>query len=71
MQADNTICIVGKGCVLPGADNVEMFWDNALCHTNLLRTVPMERWDIASHTRGQGSVSNTIHSGYFVLASTW
>jgi len=63
MHADDTICIVGKGCVLPGADNVETFWKNTLCNADLLRAVPVERWDIASHIKGQRSVSDNIYSG--------
>ena len=39
------ICIVGIGCVLPGADNPSDFWNNILNGNCLIREMPAERFN--------------------------
>src|SRR5687768_7095683 len=41
------VAIVGLGCVLPDANNVEEFWTNIKNGRNSVREVPKERWDPA------------------------
>jgi acyl transferase domain-containing protein/NAD(P)H-dependent flavin oxidoreductase YrpB (nitropropane dioxygenase family)/NADP-dependent 3-hydroxy acid dehydrogenase YdfG len=39
------IAIVGLGCILPGAPDVETFWANIIDKVDAIREVPAERWD--------------------------
>lgn len=39
------IAIIGIGMLVPGADNVGMFWDNVLNKANSITEVPKARWD--------------------------
>ncbi|HET6399360.1 MAG TPA: polyketide synthase, partial [Candidatus Thermoplasmatota archaeon] len=41
------IAIVGLGCVLPDAPDVETFWNNLLAGKDSVREVPKSRWDPA------------------------
>jgi acyl transferase domain-containing protein/NAD(P)H-dependent flavin oxidoreductase YrpB (nitropropane dioxygenase family)/NADP-dependent 3-hydroxy acid dehydrogenase YdfG len=39
------IAIVGVGCILPGAPDVETLWANILDKVDAIREIPAERWD--------------------------
>jgi acyl transferase domain-containing protein/NAD(P)H-dependent flavin oxidoreductase YrpB (nitropropane dioxygenase family)/short-subunit dehydrogenase len=39
------VAIVGVGCILPGAPDVETFWANILDKVDAIREIPAERWD--------------------------
>ena len=39
------VAIVGLGCILPGAPDVEAFWANIIDKVDAIGEVPAERWD--------------------------
>ncbi len=39
------IAIIGMACLLPGAENVNAYWENILNRVCSVREVPPERWD--------------------------
>ena len=39
------IAIIGMACLLPGAGNLEAYWENILNRVCAIREVPPERWD--------------------------
>jgi PfaB family protein len=41
------IAIVGRACVLPGATSPEELWERVVAGTDLISTVPDDRWGIA------------------------
>ncbi len=45
IHPDEPIAIVGAGCVLPDAPDVETFWNNLLAGRSSIREVPKDRWD--------------------------
>lgn len=44
-QAPADIAIVGMACALPGAKDVEAYWDNILDKINTVTEIPRHRWD--------------------------
>jgi acyl transferase domain-containing protein/NAD(P)H-dependent flavin oxidoreductase YrpB (nitropropane dioxygenase family)/NAD(P)-dependent dehydrogenase (short-subunit alcohol dehydrogenase family) len=44
-SAPSDVAIVGMAALLPGADDVESFWDNMLHARSAIREIPPERWD--------------------------
>jgi polyketide synthase PksN len=40
-----SIAIVGMSGVFPGSNNVEEFWENMIQERDLIREIPVERWD--------------------------
>lgn len=44
-QADDEIAIIGMSGVFPGAENLEMFWDNLYHGVDSITEIPKERWD--------------------------
>jgi acyl transferase domain-containing protein/NAD(P)H-dependent flavin oxidoreductase YrpB (nitropropane dioxygenase family)/NAD(P)-dependent dehydrogenase (short-subunit alcohol dehydrogenase family) len=45
VPAPADVAIVGLGCILPGAPDVEAFWANIIDKVDAIREVPAERWD--------------------------
>lgn len=43
--AKEPIAIIGLGCVLPDAPDVQSFWSNLLAGKSSIREVPRDRWD--------------------------
>ncbi len=41
----SAIAIIGMGCILPGAPDLQTFWENILNKVDCIREVPGERWD--------------------------
>ncbi|MGA7385869.1 MAG: beta-ketoacyl synthase N-terminal-like domain-containing protein, partial [Methylocella sp.] len=39
------VAIIGMGCILPKAPDVESYWENILDHVNAIQEVPSDRWD--------------------------
>ncbi|MEC7242501.1 MAG: beta-ketoacyl synthase N-terminal-like domain-containing protein, partial [Myxococcota bacterium] len=44
-SAAESIAIVGLGCILPDASNVDAFWTNVIEGRNCISEVPVDRWD--------------------------
>lgn len=44
MNEDNDIAIVGIGCMFPGADNVDEFWQVLINGEDHVREIPPERF---------------------------
>ncbi len=43
--AGDRIAIIGMACLLPGAKDLEAYWENILAKVCAIREVPPERWD--------------------------
>ncbi|HEX9816632.1 MAG TPA: type I polyketide synthase, partial [Candidatus Thermoplasmatota archaeon] len=43
--AEELVAVIGLGCVMPDANNVQEFWNNIIGGKNSIREVPKERWD--------------------------
>jgi acyl transferase domain-containing protein/NAD(P)H-dependent flavin oxidoreductase YrpB (nitropropane dioxygenase family) len=39
------VAIIGMGCILPKAPDVQSFWENILDQVDAIREVPADRWD--------------------------
>ena len=44
-SAHSDIAIIGMACLLPGAGDVDTYWENILRRVCAIREVPPERWD--------------------------
>ncbi|MEE0931283.1 MAG: SDR family NAD(P)-dependent oxidoreductase, partial [Acutalibacteraceae bacterium] len=44
-KTKNDIAVIGIAGVLPGSDNLEIFWDNLIAEKDLITEVPDTRWD--------------------------
>jgi malonyl CoA-acyl carrier protein transacylase len=68
-SAREPIAIVGLGCVLPDAPDVETFWNNLTSGKNSIREVPKERWDPALYWDADKSVPDKTYAkiGGFVM----
>src|SRR5687767_6871870 len=42
---EELVAVIGLGCVMPDANNVEEFWNNIVQGRNSIREVPKERWN--------------------------
>lgn len=42
---EDEIVVVGMSCRFPGSDDVDEFWDNLKEGRNLVREIPLDRWD--------------------------
>jgi len=65
---NETICIVGMGCILPGANTIEQFWLNTLSAQSQIHNVPTKRWDPAIHFDANREAEDKTYStlGAFV-----
>ncbi|WP_417694849.1 SDR family NAD(P)-dependent oxidoreductase [Roseibium sp.] len=60
------VAIVGLGLRLPGADNLDEFWDHLAAERSLIREVPADRWN-AGDLKGnpsKGNKTNSIWGGF-------
>ena len=61
---DTAIAIIGRGCVLPGAQSISAFWDLLMSGRDPKRPVPQGRWDPGPFFDPNGpamwKVSNTV-----------
>ena len=53
------IAIIGLGCVLPDAPDVQTFWDNLEAGRNSIRDVSPDRWDPALYYRPEKAPDRT------------
>jgi malonyl CoA-acyl carrier protein transacylase len=60
--AKEPIAIVGLGCVLPDAPDVQTFWDNVLSGKSSIREVPKDRWDPALYYSTDKSVQDATYT---------
>ena len=49
MNDDEEIAIVGVGCIFPGADNLQEFWQVLVNGENHVKDIPPERWNNDFH----------------------
>ena len=62
------IAIVGMGCVLPDAPDVDTFWNNLQTGKNSIREVPHDRWDPTRYWSPDKAADKTYAKiGGFVL----
>ncbi len=58
----DAVCIVGMGCVLPGAATVDDFWHNVLSARSAIAEVPEERWNPAIHYHADRAAPDKTYS---------
>ena len=46
LDGDEAIAIVGASCKLPGANNLDQYWDVLRNCRNTIKPVPPDRWDL-------------------------
>ena len=46
MNPENPIAVVGMAGLFPGADNLEIFWQNIISRVDATAEVRPERWDV-------------------------
>lgn len=63
---NQTIAIVGMGCVLPGAENPDEFWNNCLSGKSAIAPISAARWDSSLYL---SSNRFDIDKTYSVLAA--
>jgi len=51
---EKKIAIIGMSCVLPGADNIEEYWNNLKEGKNVITDIPRDRWNSSDHYSEQG-----------------
>ena len=44
-SGENDIAVIGMSGIFPGADNLEIFWNNLIAGKNVLQEIPKYRWD--------------------------
>lgn len=65
-DSDDDIAIVGVGCKVPGADNIEEFWKVLYNGENHVKDIPIDRWNVeAFHSEDLDSSGKTYakHAG--------
>ncbi|KAL3459999.1 hypothetical protein BJX64DRAFT_278756 [Aspergillus heterothallicus] len=60
----NKIAVVGMSCRLPGAEDVQQFWELLDAGRDMHRTVPANRYDVNSHTDPTGRRPNTSQTPF-------
>ena len=61
-QAPFDIAIVGMSCILPGAPDLETFWENILDGVDSITEVPAERWDWRAYFDADPDARDKIYS---------
>lgn len=46
MDNSNEIAVIGMGCILPGADNLEEYWDVIVNGEDHVKDIPSERFNV-------------------------
>ncbi|KAL4979595.1 hypothetical protein BDW66DRAFT_168156 [Aspergillus desertorum] len=63
-HADCRIAVVGMSCRLPGADDLEHFWELLEQGRDVHQHVPPDRYDVQSHTDPTGRRMNTSQTPF-------
>ena len=56
------VAIVGMSCLLPGATDLQTFWDNILNGVDTTTEVPPERWDWRRYFDGDRAARDKVYS---------
>jgi polyketide synthase PksN len=62
------IAIIGMSGVMPGSDNLEIFWENLEAGKNLISEIPADRWDYRQwyYTSGKETNRTNVKWGGFM-----
>src|SRR5262249_1121482 len=61
-EAPFNVAIIGMSCLLPGAKDVEEYWDNIIAKVDAISEVPSDRWDIARYFDADPTARDKIYS---------
>ena len=64
---ESDIAIIGMSGKMPGADNLEEFWDKLINGRNLISKIPTDRWDIDEfygNPEEEENKTNIIYGGF-------
>ena len=62
LQADSRdVAIIGIGLRIPGASNVEQYWDLLINGKSMIKQIPAARWNLDDHHRGD---SESLFTSY-------
>jgi acyl transferase domain-containing protein/NAD(P)H-dependent flavin oxidoreductase YrpB (nitropropane dioxygenase family)/NAD(P)-dependent dehydrogenase (short-subunit alcohol dehydrogenase family)/acyl carrier protein len=56
------IAVIGMGCILPGAPDLESFWTNILGKVDAVSEVPADRWDWRRYFDPERSAKDKVYS---------
>ncbi|MCP4132506.1 MAG: NAD-dependent epimerase/dehydratase family protein [bacterium] len=57
LPGEEPIAIIGIGGMLPGAEDLEMFWENLENKKEVLSEIPIERWNWRHYTEDSAGIS--------------
>ncbi|MBW4427779.1 MAG: SDR family oxidoreductase [Nostoc desertorum CM1-VF14] len=58
---EQDIAIIGMACKVPGADNLEQYWDLLMAGKSVIRDVPAERWSTEDYFEKDGTAAHTTY----------
>ncbi|MEP0791424.1 MULTISPECIES: type I polyketide synthase [Cyanophyceae] len=64
---EQDIAIIGMACKVPGAENLEQYWDLLMAGKSAIREVPTERWSSEDYFEENGTSAHTTyckHGGF-------
>jgi len=56
------VAIIGMSCILPGAKDLQTFWENVLNKVDAVREVPKSRWDWAEYYDPDPKAKDKVYS---------
>ncbi|CAC5419851.1 Probable polyketide synthase 1 [Mytilus coruscus] len=74
MDSDDDIAIVGVGCKVPGADNIEEFWKVLYNGENHVKVIPNDRWNkeaFSSEDMNSSGKTYAKHAGLVKNFTQW
>lgn len=66
--ASGPIAVIGLGCVLPGASDLEAWWRAQVRGVDAIAPIPPDRWDPARYTSPGAGASGPAHSSSIAAA---
>ncbi|KAL4861374.1 hypothetical protein BDV12DRAFT_208059 [Aspergillus spectabilis] len=63
-DGESKIAVVGMSCRLPGAEDIQQFWELLEAGRDVHQTVPANRYDATSHTDPTGRRANTSQTPF-------
>ena len=61
-ESPSDVAIIGMGCVLPKAPDLQTYWENILQKVNAVGEIPKERWDSSRYFDADPKAKDKIYS---------
>lgn len=59
-KKDNGIAVIGIGGLMPGSENLSIFWENLIGEKDLVTEIPDTRWNYAKYEKKNDGDSNKV-----------